>query len=359
MACLATATTSLAWRRLSRTQSAPRYTTTFLQRHSPFSTTTTYPAAAPPPVLAPQPPALPKSSPDIHPSAFVHKNAFLGLGVTIGPFCTVGGNVRLGANTKLASHVVIQGQTTIGDDCEFAPFSVVGGSPQDKKHDKHNPEHVRVSELRMGSGCVVREYVTVNCGTKMGNGATVVGDDVWLLAGSHVGHDCVLEDRVVISNGTQLGGHVRIGTGAVLGGMVGVRQRVHIGRLAMVGAGSLVNNHVPPFSLVVGNRAKVRGVNIRGLKRNGIHRGLILDFCSELRAWYNSQDNGMSACRGSYAVGTGRIGIAPQRRRRVVEEDNNALYSEFIEFVSGDSIRKIDEAADGLGCCPYYLHTDR
>ncbi len=201
----------------------------------------------------------------IHPSAIVAPGAQLGEGIEIGPYCTVGPQVKLGARTRLHGHVVVDGDTWIGDDCELFPFSVVGCYPQDKKLKAGEPG----GKLRIGSNNRIREHVTIHGGTAFGGGTTTIGDHNMLLVGAHIGHDASVGNHVVFTNGAMTAGHTVIGDRAILGAMVGIHQFARIGKLAMVGAGAMVSHDAPPFSIVQGDRAKLVAVNLVGLHRNG------------------------------------------------------------------------------------------
>lgn len=202
---------------------------------------------------------------DIHPTAIVSPSAELGQGTRVGPFCVIGPRVRLGANCNLWSHVAIHGETVLGDDCEIFPFAVLGTTPQDKKVDGSSG-----NRLVIGSRNRIREHVTIHGGTPFGLGVTTVGDDNMLLVGSHIGHDAQVGSQVIFTNGAMAAGHTVIQDRAVLGAMVGVHQFGRVGRLAMVGAGAMLSRDAPPFSLVQGDRARVVGVNVVGLKRQGV-----------------------------------------------------------------------------------------
>jgi len=201
----------------------------------------------------------------IHPTAIVAPGAQLGEGVEIGPYCTVGPRVRIGARTRLQSHVVVEGDTWLGEDNELFPFAVIGCHPQDKKIKRGDPG----GSLRIGSHNRIRESVTIHGGTPFGSGQTTVGDHNMLLVGAHIGHDSVVGSNVVFTNGAMAAGHTVIGDRAILGAMVGIHQFARVGKLAMVGAGAMVSHDAPPFSTVQGDRAKLVAVNLVGLHRNG------------------------------------------------------------------------------------------
>ena len=201
----------------------------------------------------------------IHPTAIVASGAQLGSDVDIGPYCVVGEHVRLGARTRLVAHVVVEGDTWIGDDCELYPFCAIGCDPQDKKLKPANAP----GRLRIGSHNRIREHVTVHGGTPFGGGTTTIGDHNMLLIGAHIGHDATVGNHVVFTNGAMAAGHTLIGDRAILGAMVGIHQFARVGKLAMVGAGAMVSHDAPPFSTVQGDRAKLVAVNLVGLHRNG------------------------------------------------------------------------------------------
>jgi UDP-N-acetylglucosamine acyltransferase len=206
---------------------------------------------------------------NIHPTAVIHEGAQVSKSAIVGPFCVVGEGVKIGRNCHIKSYVNIQGDTVISDGCMFFPFSSVGEIPQDKKYDG---EH---TSLYVGENTVVRESVTINTGTEQGGGLTRVGAGCLIMASTHVGHDCIIGDNVIVSNGSALAGHVRVDDHVIIGGLCGIRQHVHIGTRAMVGGGAVVDRHVLPYSLVTGNRAQLRGVNLVGLRRAGIPRETI------------------------------------------------------------------------------------
>jgi UDP-N-acetylglucosamine acyltransferase len=202
--------------------------------------------------------------PGVHPTANIADGAKLGEDVRIGPGSVVGPDVRLGDGCYLHAYSVIEGDTELGPGCEVFPFAVLGTSPQDKKL---RPGYT--GRLRIGANNQIREHVTVHGGTHLGRGETTIGNGNMLLAGSHLGHDAQIGDRVVLTNSAMVAGHCVIEDHAVLGAMVGVHQFARVGALAMVGAGSMVSRDVPPFALVQGDRARLVGINKVGLVRAG------------------------------------------------------------------------------------------
>jgi len=220
----------------------------------------------------------------IHPMAVVHPDARLGPGVEVGPFCLIGEKARIGEGTRLLSNVVVTGPTVIGRDNEIHPFAVIGGASQDKKY------RGEISYVRVGDRNVIREYVTINRGTGA-DSETVVGDDNHLLAGVHIAHNCRIGNRVVMSNIASLAGHVTVGDGANIGGMVGVHQFVRIGRMAMIGGKSRVVKDIPPFMLVEGNPTAVYGLNNVGLKRANLEPEVLAELKEAHRILYRSNLN--------------------------------------------------------------------
>ena len=205
----------------------------------------------------------------IHPTAIVHPKADIEEDVSIGPYCLVGEHVHIGRGTTLFSHVCLEGLTEIGQQCQLFPYVSIGTSPQ---HLQYHDEPTKVS---IGDENILREYVTVNCGTAFGGGVSTLGKHNFLMAYVHIAHDCHVGDSVVIANAATLAGHITIGSYAVIGGLVGVHQYVRIGEYAMIGGCSAVARDVPPYMRAAGNRAKLYGLNALGLRRGGFSNGRI------------------------------------------------------------------------------------
>lgn len=201
----------------------------------------------------------------VHPTAIVDPRAVLEASVTVGPYTVIGPHVRLGARTALGAHCVLEGYTTIGARCQIFSGAVIGSIPQDLKYAGEK------SELIIGDRNCIREYVTINPGTKGGGGKTVLGSDCLLMAYAHVAHDCLIGNHVVIANSAALAGHIVIEDGAIVGGLVGIHQFVRVGCLSIIGGCSRVTQDIPPYSTCVGYPAKVYGLNSEGLRRAGIH----------------------------------------------------------------------------------------
>ncbi|HZL58163.1 MAG TPA: acyl-ACP--UDP-N-acetylglucosamine O-acyltransferase [Stellaceae bacterium] len=202
----------------------------------------------------------------IHPTAVIEPGAKIAPTVKIGPLCVVGPRVELGENVELMSHVAIGGRTTVGDGTRIFPFASIGHAPQDLKYKGEE------SRLEIGSRNIIREHVTMNPGTSGGGMVTRVGDDCLFMVGSHVAHDCVIGNHVIMANNATLAGHVRIEDYAVFGGLSAVHQFVRVGRYAMVGGVTGVERDVIPFGSVVGDRARLSGLNIVGMQRGGYPR---------------------------------------------------------------------------------------
>lgn len=200
----------------------------------------------------------------VHQTALVSPSAFLGENVYIGPYCIVGQHVSLGSGCVLHSHVVIEGRTTLGDDCQLYPFASIGHAPQDMKYRGES------STLSIGKKTVIREYVTVQPGTKSGVMKTQVGSSCLLMASSHVAHDCVVGDGVVMANNATLAGHVEVGSGSVIGGLAAIHQFVRIGKSAMVSGTTGVSRDVIPYAVVGPEDNTLSGLNVVGLKRRGV-----------------------------------------------------------------------------------------
>ena len=204
----------------------------------------------------------------IHPTAIVARGAQLGTGVRIGPFCTIGPNVVIEDRAELVSHVVVDGHSRIGPDVTLYPFVTVGLAPQDLKYQG------QPTRCEIGARTQVREHCSIHRGS-IGGGLTSIGSDCLLMAVAHVAHDCTLGDHVIVANNVVMGGHVSIADHAVIGGAAAIHQFVRIGRAAMIGGVSGVEADVIPFGSVIGNRARIAGLNVVGLKRRGFDKAQI------------------------------------------------------------------------------------
>lgn len=201
---------------------------------------------------------------NIHPTAVIENGAEIAASAKIGPLCWVSSRAKIGENVQLLGHVTIMGDTTIGEGTIVFPGAVLGGGPQD-----HGNEFQPEAKLIIGKRNIIRENVTMHAGTPKEHFTTTVGDDGMFMINSHIAHDCVVGNNVIMTNNAVIGGHVRLGDGVILGGNSAVHQFCRIGRKAMIGGLSGVDRDVIPFGIVTGDRGKLRGLNVVGLKRSG------------------------------------------------------------------------------------------
>ena len=200
---------------------------------------------------------------NIHASAIIASGAELGASVTVGPYSVIGANVKVGEGTHIGPHCVLDGRTTIGRDNRIFQFASLGGAPQDKKY-AGEP-----TELHIGNGNTIREFCTFNLGTAQAGGITRLGDDNWMMAYTHLAHDCQVGNKTIFANNAQIAGHVEVGDFVILGAFTAVHQFVKIGAHAMTAMGTILLQDVPPFSMISGNPAQARTFNLEGLKRRG------------------------------------------------------------------------------------------
>ena len=200
---------------------------------------------------------------NIHPTAIVHPGAKLAEGVEIGAYTVVGEHSIIGKNTRIASHVLVDGWTTIGERNQIFSFSAIGTPPQDISYKNEK------TSVIIGNDNVIRESATIHRATAKEDRITEIGNNNFLMAYSHVAHDCKLGNGIIMANSATLGGHITVGDFAILGGIVGVHQFVRIGAYAMVGGQSAITQDIPPFVSASGNRAQLYGLNLVGLKRRG------------------------------------------------------------------------------------------
>lgn len=221
-------------------------------------------------------------SPTVHPTAIVAPQAELAADVTVGPYAVIGPRVRIGAGSAVGPHVVIEGRTTIGARNQIFQFASIGAAPQDLKY------HGEDSELVVGDANRIREFCTLQPGTEGGGMLTRVGNGNLLMNYAHIAHDCIIGDRTIIANGTQLGGHVTIEDGVVVGALSGIHQFARLGESAIIGAGSMVSQDVPPFCNATGDRATLHGLNTLGLKRRGFDEATIAAIKRAYRLMFTS-----------------------------------------------------------------------
>ena len=205
----------------------------------------------------------------IHPSAIIDSGAQIADDCEIGPFSVIGPDVVIGRHCKIASHVVINGPTTIGSNNTIFQFSSVGEGPQDLKYSGEP------TQLQIGDDNIIREYATIHRGTVGGGGLTKVGSGNLLMAYSHIAHDCIVGDNVILSNAASIAGHVVIGNQVILGGFTCVHQFTHIADHAFTGLGTVVNRDIPPYVVAAGNHARAVSINKKGLQRRGFSNDTI------------------------------------------------------------------------------------
>jgi UDP-N-acetylglucosamine acyltransferase len=200
----------------------------------------------------------------IDPTARVQSSAQIGQDVTIGPYSVVGPHVTIGDGCRIGPHVHLAGRTAIGPRTSISAFASLGTPPQSVHY------HGEDTVLSIGADCDIREHVTMNIGTAKGRGATTIGDHCFVMVGAHVGHDCVIGQHVIFANNATLGGFCEVGDHVFLGGLCAVHQFVRIGEQAIIGGLAGVAFDVIPYAAVVGNRARLAGLNRVGLKRRGL-----------------------------------------------------------------------------------------
>ena len=200
---------------------------------------------------------------DVHPTAIVDPGARLGHEVAVGPYSIIGPGVSVGAGTTIGSHVLVERDTTIGEQCQMAQGAVLGSDPQDLKYEGE------ASHLYVGDRTVVREYATLNRGTRATR-KTVVGSDCLIMAYVHVAHDCEIGNHVILSNAVNMAGHVIIEDWVIIGGLTAIHQFVRIGAHSFCGGGSRISQDIPPYLRVAGNPAGLYGLNTVGFERRGV-----------------------------------------------------------------------------------------
>ena len=263
----------------------------------------------------------------VHPTAVVEDGAKLAAGVEIGPFCMVGGSAVLGEGVRLFSHVVVSGNVEIGARTVVHPQAVLGGESQIRGNDA--PE----ARLVIGADNVLRESVTISCGSKRGGGVTTVGDRCYMMAYSHIGHDCRVGDNVTFGNGVQLGGHCEIGEGVIFGGLAAAQQFARVGRYAFISGLSGISTDVIPYGIAIGLHVRLGGLTLVGLRRRGIARANI----HALRAAY----------RAIFRDWTGSIHENARRAADEAQWTTVPEAKEMIDFILADAKRPICPARRG------------
>lgn len=220
----------------------------------------------------------------IHPTSLISQKAKIGNNVSIGPYCIIEDNVIIGDNTKIDSHTIIKQYSTIGKNSHIFAHCVIGEIPQDKKYSGEQ------SKLIIGDNTVIREFCTLNRGTR-DSGITKIGNNCLLMAYVHIGHDCIVENDVILANGVQLGGHVLINDYAIVGGLTPVHQFCKIGAHSLVGGGLRVVQDIPPFIIANGQPLRFSGINALGLRRRKFTASQRTNIKKVYKIIYNSNHN--------------------------------------------------------------------
>lgn len=257
----------------------------------------------------------------IHPTAIVDAGAKLAKSVTVGPYAIIEKDVTIAAHVTVGAHAVIQGNTKIGRKCTIHPHAVLGGAPQNPEHDGS------ATKLLIGEGNVFREFVTAHRGSSAGDGVTTIGKNNYFMANSHIAHDVTVGSGCVFANSAAVAGFSEVGDGAMLSGLCALHQKGRIGRLALVGGGAMCAQDVPPFTIAQGDRAKLFGLNVMGLRRAGLNTDAITNLKSAWRLLFTS---GLSM----------RVAM----NRTMDQFGSTAEVKELIEFV-GSSQRGVCRAA--------------
>ena len=253
----------------------------------------------------------------IHNSSVIDPKAKISKNVKVGPFCYIGPNVQIDEGVDLVSNVHIEGNTVIGKGTKIFPFASIGTQPQDLKYENET------NSLSIGVNNIIREYVTINPGTKGGGSKTIIGNNCLFMISSHIAHDCKIGNEVIIANNVPLGGHVTIEDSVVIGGNSAVQQFTRIGRLAMIGGMTGVLKDVIPFGLSIGNRNYLQGLNLIGLRRKKYENQKIMGLDKAYKEIFSSKNfrDNLSKINGEYK--------------------NNELVNEVISFIEKDKKRPI------------------
>lgn len=231
----------------------------------------------------------------VHSTALVDPAAELADDVEVGPFSIIGSKVRVASGTWIGPHVVLTGRTTIGQNNRIFQFSSLGEEPQDKKYGGED------TELIIGDNNTIREMCTFSRGTVQGGGKTIIGNNNWIMACVHIAHDCILGDNIIMANNTSLAGHVTVGNYAILSGYSLIHQFCSVGEHSLTSFASFVNQSIPPYVTVSGDKAKARGVNTEGLRRRGFTPEQIQQVRRAYKVLYRS-GNTLEAARAELAL---------------------------------------------------------
>ena len=253
----------------------------------------------------------------IHKTAIIDLKAKLSKNVKVGPYCVIGPNVEIGDATEIQSHVNITGTTKIGKNNKIYPFASIGNDPQDLKYQGEE------TRLEIGDNNKIREYVTINSGTKGGGGLTKVGNNCLFMVSAHIAHDCIVDDNVILANNVPLGGHVKIGENAIVGGNSAVQQFTRVGKSAMIGGMCGVVRDIIPYGIAHGNRSVLQGLNLIGLRRKNIANKEIMTLSDAYKEIFKSEN------------------LTENLSNLSKDFKNNELVLEVIEFIEKDKKRPI------------------
>ena len=253
----------------------------------------------------------------IHKTAIIDSKAKISSNVEIGPYSVIGPDVVIEEYTKIHSHVNITGNTFIDKENIIYPFASIGNDPQDMKYQGEK------TKLTIGKKNIIREYVTINPGTKQGGGITKVGSDNLIMIGAHIAHDCIIGNNIVIANSAAIAGHAEIEDKVIIGGNCGVQQFTRIGKMAMIGGMTGVSRDVIPYGLSTGNRNYLNGINVVGLRRNKVANKEIIGLTNAYKEIFKSES------------------LSENLNRLNGEFTDNPLVQEVVEFINRDKKRPI------------------
>lgn len=216
----------------------------------------------------------------IHPTAIIDPSAEIDSNVTIGPYAIIKSDTVIGSGTTIGPYTTIEQYVTVGENCQIFQYASVGGAPQDLKF------HGEKTYLKIGRGTIIREFVTINRGTENGGGITEVGEENYLMAYTHIAHDCKTGKQVILANNSTLAGHITIGDNVTVGGLVAIHQFVQIGDFAYIGGKSAVVKDIPPYVIAAGDRATLHGLNNVGLQRHKFSKSTLLQIKKAYRIFF-------------------------------------------------------------------------
>lgn len=260
----------------------------------------------------------------IHPTAVVETGAELGTNVSIGAMAYVGPNVVLGDDVVIKPQAHVTGHTTIGKNCKIYPFTVIGIEPQDLKYQGGD------TRVEIGDNNTIREHTQIHAGVEQFGGVTKIGDNNLIMGNVHIAHDVIVKNNTIIVNAANLSGHVVVEDFAILGGACGIHQFVRIGQHAMIGGMAAVERDVVPFSLVQGERSKVVGLNVVGLKRRGFEREELGNLKEAMQAIFGGDDT-----------------LAARMQALAEAKGDSAVVKDLLSFVEGAAKRGLTPASDG------------